>query len=98
MDRAVIGDVYRLIRAGIVPYRQAAASVTSAGKVMRADVDSASTDLGARKLRQLVLYLNTLRLAILGAAENYPGDFAVKQFTNGLVDRVSDISGELDCP
>jgi hypothetical protein len=98
VDRALIGDVYRLIRAGTVPYRDAAASVTSAGKVMRVDAASAPTDLGARKLRQFVLYLNTLRLAILGAAENYPGDFAVKQFTNGLVDRVQDISGELDCP
>jgi hypothetical protein len=65
---------------------------------MRADADLASTDLGARKLRQFVLFLNTLRLAILGAAANYPGDFAVKQFTNGLVDRVADIAGELDCP
>ena len=98
VDRVVIGDVYRLIRAGIVPYRQAAASVTAAGKVMRADAGPGTTDLVARKLRQFVLYLNTLRLAILGAAENYPGDFAVRKFTNGLVDRVSDISGELDCP
>jgi hypothetical protein len=45
-----------------------------------------------------VFYLNTLRLAILGSVENYPDDFAVKQFTNGLVARVQDLSGELDCP
>jgi hypothetical protein len=98
VDRAIIGDVYRVVRSGTVPYRQAAASVTAAGKVMRADAGSAATDLGTRKLRQFALYLNTLRLAILGAAENYPEDFAVKQFTTGLVDRVVDISGELDCP
>jgi hypothetical protein len=98
VDRAIIGDVYRVVRAGTVPYREAAASVTAAGKVMRADVDSASTDIGARKIRQFILYLNTLRLAILGAVENYPGDFAVKQFTNGLLDRVADIAGELECP
>jgi hypothetical protein len=49
-------------------------------------------------MRQLVLYLNTLRLAILGAAENYPGDFAVRQFNRGLVARVQDLSDELDCP
>jgi hypothetical protein len=97
-DRAVIGDAYRLVRAGAVPYRQAAASVTAAGKVMRADIPSAPTDLAARKLRQFVLYLNTLRLAILGAVENYPEDFAVKQFTGGLVDRVRDVLGEYDCP
>jgi hypothetical protein len=98
VDRVIIGDVYRMIRAGTVPYRQAAASVTAAGKVMRVDAESASTDLGARKLRQFVLYLNTLRLAILGSVENYPEDFAVKQFNDGLVDRVADIAGELDCP
>lgn len=98
VDRAILGDVYRLVRAGTAPYRKAAAYVTAAGKVMRADISSASTDLGARKLRQSVLYLNTLRLAILGAAQNYPEDFAVRQFTNGLVDRVRDISGALDCP
>jgi hypothetical protein len=97
VDRAIIGDVYRLVRAGTVPYRQAAASVTAAGKVMRADAESAS-DVGARKLRQFVIYLNTLRLAILGAAANYPGDFAVRQFTNGLVDNVQDLSSALDCP
>lgn len=97
VDRAIIGDVYRLVRAGTVPYRQAAASVTAAGKVMRADAESVS-DVGARKVRQFVIYLNTLRLAILGAAANYPGDFAVKQFTNGLVDRVQELSSALDCP
>jgi hypothetical protein len=98
VDRVVIGDVYRLVREGTVSYRQAAAAVVAAGKIMRVDADSAPTDVGARKLRQFALYLNTLRLAILGSVENYPGDFSVKQFTNGLVDRVADISGELDCP
>jgi len=97
-DRAIIGDVYRLVRAGTVPYREAAAFVTAAGKVMRVDAGSASTELGAFKLRQFPLYLNTLRLAILGAAENYPEDYAVRQFNNGLVGRVQDISGALDCP
>ena len=61
-DRRVIGDVYDLVRAGTVPYRQAAASVVAAGKVMRADVSLAGNGPGARKLRQFVLYLNTLRL------------------------------------
>lgn len=97
-DRGVIGDVYRLIRAGAASYRDAAGAVTAAGKVMRADVLLADPGSGARKLRQFVLYLNTLRLAVLGAAENYGDDFAVKQFTNGLVDRVADIAGALDCP
>jgi hypothetical protein len=97
-DRIVIGDLYHLIRAGTVPYRQAAASATAVGKLMRADAELASNDLGARKIRQFVLYLNTLRLAILGAATNYPEDFAVNQFTKGLVDRVGDIADALDCP
>ena len=97
VDRAIIGDVYRLVRTGVVPYRGAAAFVTAAGKVMRANVDSAPTGLGARKLHQLVLYLNTLRLAILGAVANYPEDFAVRQFNSGLVPRVQDISDELAC-
>ena len=96
--RGAIGDVYRLVREGAVPYRQAAASVTALGKFIRADIGSATTPLAARKIRQLVLYLNTLRLAILGAVENYPEDFAVKQFTQGLLDRVQDIADELDCP
>jgi hypothetical protein len=96
-DRAVIGDLYHLIRAGTVPYRQAAASAVAAGKVVRADADLAS-GLGARKIRQFVLYINTLRLAILGAATNYPDDFAVKQFTNGLVARTADIADTLNCP
>jgi hypothetical protein len=65
---------------------------------MRANADLASNDLGARKIRQFVLYLNTLRLAILGAVVNYPDDYAVRQFTNGLVARVADISDTLDCP
>ncbi len=98
VDRAIIGDVYRMVRAGAVGYRQAAAAVVAAGKVMRSDADSAPTDLGAKKLRQFVLYLNTLRLAILGSVENYPDDFAVRQFNNGLVDRVQDLSDALDCP
>lgn len=98
VDRDVIGGAFRLLRAGTVPYREAAAYVTAASKVMRADVGSASTDLGAQKLRQFALYLNTLRLAILGSAENYPEDFAVRQFTNGLARHLRDIAGELDCP
>jgi hypothetical protein len=97
-DRSVVGDLYHLVRAGTVPYRQAAASATAVGKLMRADADLASTDLAARKMREFVLYLNTLRLAILGAAVNYPDDFAVKQFTNGLIDRVAEIADALNCP
>ncbi len=45
-----------------------------------------------------MLYLNTLRLAILGAVENYPDDYAVNQFTKGLVPRVADIAGTLELP
>ena len=97
-DRSIVGDLYDTIRAGTVPYRQAAASAAAVGKLMRADAGLASSDLGTRKIRQFVLYLNTLRLAILGAAPNYPDDFAVKQFTNGLVDRVAEIAAALDCP
>jgi len=82
----------------VLALAEAAASVVAAAKIMRADAGSASTDLGARKLRQFVLYLNTLRLAILGSVENYPEDFSVRQYTKGLVDRVVDISGELGCP
>lgn len=97
-DRSVVGDLYHEIRAGTVPYRQLAASTAAVGKLMRANADLASSDLGARKIRQLVLYLNTLRLAILGAVENYPDDYAVHQFTKGLVPRVADIAGTLNCP
>jgi hypothetical protein len=97
-DRAVLGEVYRTVREGTVGYRTVAAFVASAGKLMKANVDSAPTDLGARKLRSLVFYLNTLRLAILGSVENYPEDFAVMQFTNGLPSRVQGISDEFDCP
>ena len=98
VDRFVIGDVYRLIRAGTVPYRQAGAFVNAAGKIMRSNSELVTEERAARKLRQFMLYLNTLRLAIFGAAQNYPEDFAVKQFTNGLVDRVEDLSDALDCP
>ena len=97
-DRSVVGDLYHTIRAGMVPYRQVAASTAAVGKLMRANADLASSDLGARKIHQFALYLNTLRLAILGAADNYPDDYAVKQFTNGLVARVADIADTLDCP
>lgn len=97
-DRSVVGDLYHEIRAGTVPYRQLAASTAAVGKLMRANADLASSDLGARKIRQLVLYLNTLRLAILGAVENYPDDYAVHQSTKGLVPRVADIAGTLNCP
>ena len=75
-----------------------AASTAAVGKLMRANADLASNDLGARKIRQFVLYLNTLRLAILGAVDNYPDDYAVNQFTKGLVPRVADIAATLDCP
>lgn len=98
VDRAIVGDVYRLVRAGTFPYRQVAAAVTAASKIVRADADSAPAGIGERKLRQFGLYLNTLRLAILGAADNYPEDFAVRQFNNGLVDRVQNLSDALDCP
>jgi hypothetical protein len=97
-DRSVVGDLYHEIRAGTVPYRQVAASTAAVGKLMRANADLASNDLGARKIRQFVLYLNTLRLAILGGALNYPDDYAVNQFTKGLVPRVADIAATLDCP
>ncbi len=98
VDRVVISEVFRLLRAGTVPYREAAAYVTAASKVVRADAESVTTTLGAKKLRDFALYLNTLRLAVLGSAENYPDDFAVRQFTTGLASRVQDVSGELDCP
>ncbi len=97
-DRSVVGDLYHEIRAGTAPYRQLAASTAAVGKLMRANADLASNDLGARKMRQFALYLNTLRLAILGAVVNYPDDYAVKQFTNGLVARVADIATTLNCP
>ena len=97
-DRSIVGDLYDTIRAGTVPYRQAAASAAAVGKLMRANAELAPTDRGARTLRQFALYLNTLRLALMGAVVNYPDDYAVKQFTNGLVDRVADLSAELDCP
>ena len=97
-DRSIVGDLYDTIRAGTVPYRQAAASAVAVGKLMRANAELAPTDRGARNLRQFALYLNTLRLALMGAAVNYPEDYAVRQFTNGLVSRVADISAELDCP
>jgi hypothetical protein len=97
-DRRIVGDLYDTIRTGTVPFRQAAASAAAVGKLMRANAELAPTDRGALKLRQFALYLNTLRLALMGAAANYPDDYAVKQFTNGLVNRVADISAEFDCP
>jgi hypothetical protein len=97
-DRSIVGDLFDTIRVGTVPYRQAAASTAAVGKLMRANAELAPTDRGARTLRQFALYLNTLRLALMGAAVNYPEDYAVKQFTNGLVSRVADVSAELDCP
>ena len=96
-DRVLVGDAYRLVRDGAVPYREAAAAVTAVGKIVRTNIPLASTSVGEKKLKQLVLYLSTIRLAILGAAENYPGDYAVKQFTSGLLNRIQDISDELDC-
>jgi hypothetical protein len=97
-DRSVVGDLYHEIRAGTVPFRQVAASTTAVGKLMQGDAALVSTKIGAYKLRQFRLYLNTLRLAILGAALNYPDDYAVNQFTKGLVPRVADIAATLDCP
>lgn len=96
-DQVLVGDVYRLVREGTVPYREAAAAVTAVGKVVRTNISLADSDVGARKLQQLALYLNTLRLAILGAAENYPGDYAVRQFSGGLPNRIQDVSDELGC-
>jgi len=86
------------VRSGDEPYRRAAAFVTAAGKVMRVDAGSASTARSAFKMRQLALVLNTLRLAILGAAENYPDDFSVGQFTSSLSARATQISNEIGCP
>jgi hypothetical protein len=45
-----------------------------------------------------VLVLNTLRLAVLGAAENYPGDFSVRKFTDSLPDRVVEVTHAVGCP
>ena len=97
-DRPIIDEVAALVHAGDEPYRSAAAFVTAAGKVMRADAGSAPTVRSAYKMRQLALVLNTLRLAILGAVENYPGDFSVRQFTSSLPSRVTQISKEVGCP
>ena len=97
-DRPIIGEVAALVHAGDEPYRSAAAFVTAASKVMRADAGSAPTHRSAYKMRQLALVLNTLRLAILGSVENYPGDFSVRQFTSSLPDRVAEISDEIGCP
>jgi hypothetical protein len=97
-DRSVIDDVVTLVRSGDEPYRRAAAFVTAAGKVMRVDAGSAPTARSAFKMRQLALVLNTLRLAILGAAENYPDDFSVGQFTSSLSARSAQISNEISCP
>ena len=96
-DRVVVGDAYQIVKDGAVSYQQAAAAVIAAGKVIRTNVELASTDVAAKKLRQLVLFLNTMRLAILGAAENYPDDYAVKQLMTGLLPRVQDISDDLGC-
>ena len=97
-DGPIIDEVVALVHAGDEPYRRAAAFVTAAVKVMRADAGLAPTDRGAFKLRQLSLVLNTLRLAILGAADNYPGDFSVLQFTSSLPGRGAQISHEIGCP
>jgi hypothetical protein len=96
-DRSVIDEVVTLVRSGDEPYRRAAAFVTAAGKVMRTDAGSAPTDRSAFKMRQLGLVLNTLRLAILGAVDNYPGDFSVGQFTSSLPGRAAQISHEVGC-
>jgi hypothetical protein len=96
-DRSVIDEVVTLVRSGDEPYRRAAAFVTAAGKVMRVDAGSARTARSAFKMRQLALVLNTIRLAILGAADNYPGDFSVGQFTTSLSARAAQISREVGC-
>lgn len=97
-DRAIIDDVVVLVRGGVRPYRLVAAFITAAGKIVRADSGSAPTDLAGFKMRQLSLVLNTLRLAVRGAVENYPEDFAVRQLTNALPARVRDVSREAGCP
>jgi hypothetical protein len=97
-DRPIIDHVVALVAAGDEPYRRAAAFVTAAGKVFRGDAGSAASDASAFKMRQLALVLNTLRLAILGAADNYPSDFSVLQFTSSLPGRVTQISNEIGCP
>jgi len=97
-DRAIIDDVVVLVRGGVRPYRLVAAFVTATGKIIRADAGSAPTDRAAFKMRQLSLVLGTLRLAVRGAVENYPEDFAVRQLTNALPARVLDVSREAGCP
>lgn len=97
VDRAIIGDASDLIRAADQPFRRVAAFVGATQRILGADASSVQSSLGRFKLRQLVLTLNTLRLAVLGAAANYPGDFSVRKFTNALPTTVVDVSNAVGC-
>ena len=96
-DRAIIDDVINLIHAGDQPFRRVAAFIGATQRILGADALRVQLSLAKFKVRQLVLVLNTLRLGVLGAAENYPGDFSVRQFTDALPDRVAEVSRAVAC-
>lgn len=97
-DRGLVTAAIYQIAIGTAPYRRVAAYVGGVARIIQTDAAEVPRAERARfKVRQLGYLVATLRLAVLGAAENYPGDFAVRSIVRALPDRVERVSATAGC-
>ena len=87
-DRPVVARSVALVRRATEPYRQVVRFVRATQAIVQKDATSASSTLGAFKIRQLAIVIGTLAEAVKGAAENYPDDFAVREWRGNVPARV----------
>lgn len=97
-DRGLVGRALRIVRAGDSPFGQVAAYVGAVAGIVRADAREVPDPQGRFKVRQLSIAIDTLRLAVEGAADNYDqGDYAVRQLVRAIPSRVASVSGAVGC-
>lgn len=97
-DRPVVAETVALVRRATEPYRRVASFVRATQAIVQADATSAPSTLAAFKIRQLAIVIGTLAEAVKGAAENYPDDFAVREWTADVPVRVRIASRASGCP
>jgi hypothetical protein len=97
-DRSVVDDVVSLVKRADESFQQVALYVSGAEQIIRNDATGAPSSTGAFKIRQLALTLDTLRQAVLGAADNYPDDFSVREWTGSLPGFADKVAAANNCP
>ncbi len=96
-DRKIIADAIALIEGHRESAHQLFDYVRAAAEIVRGDARSAPTPAAALKIRQLAVEVNTLALAVKGAAANYPIDFSVRAYSRIIPFRVRKVSAVNGC-